>query len=64
LLEESTEESSRNKKKGAQKELELEETKKTRTASQQLDMQIDESRKQLEQMILDGEVLVSNAFMQ
>lgn len=32
--------------------------KKSSSAAEQLDLQIEESRKQLEQMILDGEILV------
>ncbi len=32
--------------------------KKGQSAADQLDLQIEESKKQLEQMILDGEVLV------
>jgi hypothetical protein len=39
---------------------EKEELKKSQTATDQLDLQVEESRKQLEQLILDGEVLVQN----
>lgn len=45
-------------KKLQHEKIEKDEVKKNQSAVEQLDQQIEESRKQLEQMILDGEVLV------